>query len=222
MTQARSARSPQRRTRGLDGLSLRGLVGRARIRWEEWVALRQVRSLCASNAASVRVCWDLDNTLVDSGTLLHGGATLEDAVLEAEPAPNMLEFFEAVRKKLPEAEHVIVSARRRSLRHATNEWLRRHWRSTIGRDLLFSLPHATVKLWEHLARDAQLAIVDDLCYGHENERPSRHLELIEIATHTADVYLGCDEISQIAASATAVETWARETVTGIRRGGVAA
>ena len=148
---------------------------------------------------------------------------MKDAAVEAEPVPNMLDFFEALRKELPEAEHVIVSARRRSLRRATNRWLRLH--GGVARSIAICFvpyPQAKVRLWKHLARGAQLVIVDDLCYGHENEKPSRHLELIEIAAQTASVYVGYDQISQIVAGSSSVETLARETVKGLRAGGVAA
>src|SRR5438876_12015123 len=106
------------------------VLGRAKhlalTRWETWTAIKQARRLCESYPATVRICWDLDNTLVNSGVLIRVGKHLQDAVVEAQPVSNMLAFYEAMRIKLPEAEPFILSARMRSMRRDTLVWLGRY------------------------------------------------------------------------------------------------
>ena len=185
-------------------LTPRSLLGRTRVRWEVFAAGVQVRRLCRSSPP-VRVCWDLDNTVVDTGRLLREGARLEDAVVAAEPVPNMLSFFAALGERLPEAENVIVTARRRSMRRATHDWLRGHGIAAASTSVcLVPYAEAKIALWRRLAAGAQLVIVDDLSYGHEQGHPSSNRELIEIASATADVYVGRDEIAAIAEDAGSV------------------
>jgi hypothetical protein len=201
-------------------LDLRTPLGQARVRWEVWAAVRQVHGLCRSDA-NVRVCWDLDNTLVDSGALLRTGARLSDAIVEAKPVPNMLRFFDALRANLPTADHIVVTARRRSMRRATEAWLRRYGVAAETSALCF-VPYAEakVKLWEQLAGDARLVIVDDLGYGHEDERPSRHIGLVEVANRVARVYIGDEEIARIVASPTAIEPVVGATLRALGNGAV--
>ena len=73
-------------------------LGAIRLAWEALSAVRQARRFGRSHPASVRVCWDLDNTLVDSGRLVHAGTPLREAVIDAEPVPKMLEFYEALER----------------------------------------------------------------------------------------------------------------------------
>ena len=79
-------------------------------------AVLQARNFRGTGPNAVCVCWDLDNTLVASGALLRRGRTLEEAILEAYPVDNMLDFYAAMRMRLPEALHFILSARSASMR----------------------------------------------------------------------------------------------------------
>lgn len=162
--------------------------------------MSQARKLSRSRPTRVRICWDLDNTLVDSGSLLRSGSRLQEAVVDAEPVPNMLEFVRAIRIALPAAEHVIVSARRRAMRKATNAWVRRYGIGVDDRAICF-VPDAwaKIKVWEELARGASLLIVDDLSYGHEGASPIVYEELVVLARRTAAVYLGMSEIAEVVA-----------------------
>jgi hypothetical protein len=154
---------------------------------------------------AVLVCWDLDNTLVDSGTLLRLGRRLQEAIVEGEPVPNMLAFYAALGEALPGAGHVILSARTPAMRTYTVAWLSRHGLTPADGALWF-VPHAAAKarVWQTLAKAAPLVIVDDLTYDHEAEAPSVHHDLVETARRTAAVYIGVDEIARMAADPEAV------------------
>jgi hypothetical protein len=187
-----------------------------RAKWEVQAALRRARRLGSSHPADVRVCWDLDNTLVDSGALLRLGKSLEDAIREAGPVPHMLEFYDAVSELLPNAAHFILSSRTGSLRTPTLLWLARHG-LTPGKDTLCFVPYvdAKPKVWAQLARGASLVIVDDLSYDHESSQPSVHLDLVEVARRTATVYVGPEQIADVAADPAAVRsvaTWVAESL----------
>src|SRR5688572_30568704 len=84
--------SPRSKTRSAPalGLGMRRAVERASTSWEAAAAVVQARRLLRSHPAAIRVCWDLDNTLVDSGSLLREGRTLQEAIIDARPVPNML------------------------------------------------------------------------------------------------------------------------------------
>lgn len=191
---------------------------RPRSRWETWLAVRQARRVHGHGSAPVRVCWDLDNTLVGSGSLVRSGITLEKAIVEAEPVPNMLEFFAALRTNLPEAEQVVLSARPRSMRVATLAWLERY-SIALSPDAVLLAPSAAVKpaIWRQLARSAQLVIVDDLTYDHEAQRPSVYHDLVEAARRTATVYVGFDQIAEIAANPGVIEPIAAQTAEAVAR-----
>jgi hypothetical protein len=144
------------------------------------------------------------------------GRRLQDAVVEARPVPNMLALYEMMRTKLPDAEHFILSARMRSMRHDTFVWLRRHGLAPRDGAVCF-VPYAKAKpkVWRQLARDARLVIVDDLSYNHESQEPSVYHDLIDFAERTACVYIGLDEIAKVSANSQAVEevaSWAVETL----------
>ena len=188
-------------------------LGAIRLAWETLSAVRQARRFGRSHPASVRVCWDLDNTLVDSGRLIHAGTPLREAVIDAEPVPKMLEFYEALRAKLPDAQHFILSARMSSMRRDTLVWLQRHGLTPQDGAVCF-VPQAKakVKVWRQLARDGQLVIVDDLSYNHESDSPDVYHELVHIAQRTARVYIGLEQIGQIAADSIAVDAAACSTV----------
>ena len=153
---------------------------------ESWLAAKEVRRLESRSVAQARICWDLDNTLVGSGFLVRAGVPLQQAILDAEPMPNMLGFLAAMRRNLPEAEFVFLSARLRSMRASTLSWLERYG---LGRETgaVLLVPSAGVKpaIWRQMARRAQLVIVDDLSYGHEGERTSIYEDLVEVAQQTA-------------------------------------
>ena len=152
------------------------------------------------------MCWDLDNTLVDSGALIHGGMPLEQAVIEAEPITNMLEFYEVIRARLPDAHHFILSARTSSMRSDTLDWLGQYGLVPEDGAVCF-LPYANAKpkVWRQLARDARLVIVDDLSYNHESRQASIYHDLVQCAQRTAVVYVGLDEIALIASDSQAIE-----------------
>jgi hypothetical protein len=173
--------------------------------WEVRRALRQARRY-RSRPAPIRVCWDLDNTLVDSAKLLRAGDLLQDAIVRAEPVPNMLEFFDAVHTTLRHAGSFILTARMRAMRRDTQTWLLHHGLAQTDATLCF-VPYVEAKepIWELLARDSQLVIVDDLSLNHELEVPSRNHELIEVAQRLAAVYIGPDEIAAIAADPQAID-----------------
>jgi hypothetical protein len=180
--------------------------------------MRQAQGFRRARPADIWVCWDLDNTLVRSGALVHAGTPLRDAVVEAEPVPNMLDFFEAMRARLPDAEHFVVTARRSSMRNTTHGWLERHG-VTLPDGAVCLVPDAEAKrrIWQRLAEDAQLVIVDDLSYEHENDQPSIYEELVDCAKRTADVYIGFEEIAEIAASSEAVGAVASRVVDSLTR-----
>jgi hypothetical protein len=178
--------------------------------------VRQARRICRAHPASVRFCWDLDNTLVDSGTLIHAGSRLEQAAVDAGPVANMLEFYELVQRTLPDAEHVILSARRRSMRADTMAWLARHDVTTRTASVCF-VPYADAKpeVWRQLGRDARLVIVDDLSYDHESDRPQIYAQLVAAAERTACVYLGLDRIAELAAGSRPLEVEAARIVAAL-------
>jgi hypothetical protein len=152
------------------------------------------------------VCWDLDNTLVDSGSLIRAGAQLQAAIIDAQPVPHMLELYQAVRRKLPGASHFILTARPRSMRPQTLEWLGRH-RVPCGTASVCFLPDARAKprVWRRLARGARLVILDDLSYEHERPEVSVYEDLVDAARRIASVYVGLAEIRQIASNSEGVD-----------------
>jgi hypothetical protein len=143
---------------------------------------------------------------------------LEKAIVDAEPIPNMLGFFAAMRTNLPEAEHVFLTARVRSMRAPTLSWLERYG-LTFTTDAVWLVPSADVKpaIWRRMARNRQLVIVDDLSYNHEAERPSIYEDLVEVAKRTATVYIGSDQIADIAANPGAIEVIAAQTAEAVAR-----
>lgn len=185
---------------------------RARTWWEVRSAIRQARRH-SSQPAAIRICWDLDNTLVNSGALLRSGHSLRDAIVRAEPVPNMLEFFAALHSTLPDADHFILSARTRAMRRDTVNWLLRHGLAHSDTALCF-VPYVEAKrrVWEQLAGTSRLVIVDDLSFDHERDEPSRNHALIEMAQRLAVLYIGADEIATIAGDSRAIE----ETVARVR------
>lgn len=168
----------------------------------ERAAIRGARRYARACRADVIVCWDLDNTLVDSGTLLRQGMSLADSVVAAEPVPSMLGFFAAVSEALPGAEHVILSARPSALRSATMDWLSRHC-VQVTADRVWLVPNASAKpaVWRCLARRTSLVIVDDLSYGHEGDVRLLYDDLVEAASSLATVYVGLSDVVDIGASA---------------------
>jgi hypothetical protein len=186
---------------------LRGAKRSVVDRWETRAAVRQARIFRRSHQAKIRVCWDLDNTIVNSGALIRVGKRLQDAIVEAQPVPNMLSFYRAVQKELPNAEHVILSARTRSMRADTIAWLRHQGLAPKESAVCFvPCVQAKRKVWDQLARDGRLVIVDDLSYNHESDQPSVYEDLVEYAEQLAWVYVGLRHISEIAADPRAVET----------------
>jgi hypothetical protein len=148
-------------------------------------------------AAPAIVCWDLDNTLVGTGTLLSAGTRLEQAVAAAEPMPGMLAFVEAVRARLPGAAHVVLSVRTRAMRAETLTWLARH-RVGFAPEVVFFVPFAASKprIWRALARRGPLLVVDDLSHGHEGDvRP--YDDLVAQARAIGAAYVGLDDIAAI-------------------------
>src|SRR3954451_5335190 len=91
-------------------------------------AVREIRE----RPASLRICWDLDNTLVGSGRLLKDGLQLHEAIVDAKPVPNMLAFFDVMRRRFPDAEHIILSARPNAMRAETLAWLEEYGLALSG------------------------------------------------------------------------------------------
>jgi hypothetical protein len=137
---------------------------------------------------------------------------LQEAIVEAQPVPNMLALYDAMRAELPEAEHFILSARMPSMRRDTLEWLRRHGLTPTDGTVCF-VPYATEKprVWRQLARNSKLVIVDDLSYDHASEQPSVHDDLVALAEDMASVYIGLDQIAKIAADSGAIQGLAAGT-----------
>jgi hypothetical protein len=183
--------------------------------WDVRAAVRQARRL-RSRKAVIRICWDLDNTLVNSGELLRAGERLDDAIVEAEPVSNMLDLYKAMRAQLPNAEHFILSARMRGMRRDTMAWLSRHGLSPADAAVCF-VPYvqAKPKVWEELARDGRLVIIDDLSYNHETEQVGIYHDLVEIAERLAFVYIGVNEITEVATNPTAVGAVVSRTVESV-------
>ena len=131
--------------------------------------------------------------------------------------PNMLEFFAAIEARLPEARHVIVTARMGSMRSATSAWLARHGVAVPPAAVCF-VPSAVAKekIWETLAAGAPLLIVDDLTYGHESDEPVSHRELVETASRTARVYIGFEQIAEMSSSRPSVDAIVSRTVELLR------
>jgi SAM-dependent methyltransferase len=186
-------------------------------KWDVRATVRQARHL-RSGQGVIRICWDLDNTLVNSGALLRAGGKLEDAIVEAEPVPNMLDLFAAFRAELPNAEHFILSARMRGMRLETVAWLRRHGLSPADAAVWF-VPYVQAKpmVWAELARDARLVIVDDLSYNHEQEKVDVYHDLVDVAERIAYVHIGLGDIAEIARNPTAVVAVVSRTVESVSK-----
>jgi hypothetical protein len=199
----------------------RAAVRHAVAKWDVRAAVRQARNL-RSSPGVIRICWDLDNTLVNSGALLRAGGTLEDAIVQAEPVPNMLDLFAAIRTALPDAEHFILSARMRGVRRETLAWLSRHGLSLADAAICF-VPYAQAKpkVWEELAREARLVIVDDLSYNHEQEQVGVYRDLVDVAERIAYLYIGLTEIAEIARDPGAVAAVVTRTARSLAASSVA-
>jgi hypothetical protein len=163
--------------------------------------VRQASAFATAHRAPVRICWDLDNTLVDSGRLLHAGAKLHDAVRVAEPLQGMLEFHRAVSDTLPTADHFVLSARSAAMRSDTVAWLRCH-RFDVPVTAICLVPTHDAKpaVWRRLARGARLLVVDDLTVDHESDSPRLHEGLAKRAAQIADSYVGAEMIEEIVAN----------------------
>lgn len=193
-------------------------VHSARARWAADAAVRHARRLRRKRPDCVLVCWDLDNTLVDSGGLLRLGTRLEQAIVDGKPVPNMLAFYAAIGDGLPDADHVILSARTPAMRTDTLTWLANNG-LTPAHGVVWFVPKAADKprVWRTLAKAAPLVIVDDLTYDHEAETPRVYQDLVETARRTAAVYIGADEIAKIARDPDAISGIVAEAVAAVRR-----
>jgi hypothetical protein len=175
-------------------------------------ALRQARAASRRRPVGhLRFCWDLDNTLVNSGVLIRMGQPLQEAVIQAEPVPNMVDFYRVVVARFPEASHFILSARTAAMRSDTLAWLERYRIATEDTVCFVPTAEAKTRVWQQLAQNADLVIIDDLSFNHERDEPTRNDDLIEMAQRVAVVYIGADEIATIAADSQAIE----ETVSRI-------
>jgi hypothetical protein len=165
---------------------------RVRHRPDRRAAVAQARAFAERHPVPVRVCWDLDNTLVDSGSLLRDGMPLHEAIVAARPLPGMLELHTALCSELPDAAHFALSVRGRAMLGDTHAWLQRHDLG-FGRDdvSLVRSPYDKPPVWRELRRGAALVVVDDLSHGHEAEvRPYRSLARRAAAIADAHVDLG--------------------------------
>ncbi len=169
-----------------------------RDRWRAKRGLKRARRVQRIHPSSVRICWDLDNTLVGSGTLLFAGRELHEAVVEAAPLPNMLAFVESMGRSLPNAAHFVLSARPASMRTDTMAWLGKYGLPfTKDEVCLVPDPESKRRIWAQLASTGGLVIVDDLAYGHELDELQQYTGLIAFARQIADVYVGADDIRRI-------------------------
>lgn len=184
----------------------RAAIQVARFKRDVFAAVRQARRV-RSDEATLRVCWDLDNTLVNSGELLRAGRRLDDAIVEAEPVSNMLELYKAMHVGLPRAKHFILSARVAGMRPDTLAWLERYGLDHAESAICF-VPSVQAKrsVWEELARGGALIIVDDLSYNHEADPVSIYEDLVDAARRLALVYVGLDEIAAIGRAPAVVDT----------------
>jgi hypothetical protein len=196
-------------------VTARGIANFARSWPQERAAVRQAQEFCRRQPAEIRICWDLDNTLVDSGTLMGQGRRLDQAIVEAYPVANMLGFYEAMRARLPGAENFILSARAISMRDGTFEWVKRHRLQSAAAVCLVPRVTAKPRIWRRLAADAQLVIVDDLSFNHEQQTVSLYHQLISQAQTIAAVYIGLDEIAGIATDPAAIAPLVERTVQAV-------
>jgi hypothetical protein len=180
-------------------------------------AVGEAREFAKRRRGALRICWDLDNTLVDSGLLLRAGRTLDEAIVEARPVPNMASFFRLLEETLPEAEQFVLTARPPRMRGATQAWLRQHIGDVDWDLCLVPGPRAKPRVWKHLAKGAQLVIIDDLSYGHEGEAPTVYSDLADSARAVATVYVGQPEIKRIAANEAAVAETAAAVAATLER-----
>lgn len=168
--------------------------------------------------APVVVCWDVDNTLVDSGTLIRDGRSVRRAWVDAVPVPGMLAFASALRAQLGDAAHVVLSVRPGCLRTETLAWLERERFELSAGDLwLVASPEDKPAVWRALARNAVLVVVDDLTYGHERVQPLAYTSLAVEARQTAAVYVGADEIARVRSNPDEAERLAREVTDRLDR-----
>jgi hypothetical protein len=196
----------------------RRLARRLRASWVSRRAARWAAREVRERPASIRICWDLDNTLVGSGLLLKRGLRLPEAVVDAKPVPNMLAFFGAMRQRVPDAQHFILSARPSAMRADTLAWLEEHGLALSGGAIcLVPSADAKCRVWQQLARDCQLVIVDDLSYGHEEDEAFVYDELAAFARRTASVYIGLDDIARIESDPSAVQSVAERAAEALTR-----
>ena len=167
--------------------------------------------------APVVVCWDLDNTLVDSGALIRAGRPATSAWVEAEPVAGMLELAASLRTALPEAAHVVLSVRPHSVRGETLAWLERNEFAVSAQTVWFvSSPDDKPRVWRTLARNGLLVIVDDLAGGHERAVPEPYEHLVTDASEIAHVYVGLDMIRRVQTSSAGATELAAEIATAVR------
>jgi hypothetical protein len=139
-------------------------------------------------------------------------------VVDAKPVPNMLAFFDAMRRRVPDAQHFILSARPSAMWADTLAWLEEHGLALSGGAICL-VPNADAKrrVWQQLARDCQLVIVDDLSYGHERDEAVVYDELAAFARRTASVYIGLDDIARIESDPSAVQSVAERAAEALTR-----
>ncbi|HEX8207821.1 MAG TPA: hypothetical protein VF587_17275 [Solirubrobacteraceae bacterium] len=162
-------------------------------------AVRAAAAVAAACPGEVRVCWDLDNTLVDSGRLLREGVPLDEAVRSADPVAGMLDFQRALAAALPGAGHFVLSVRARGMRDDTLAWIARHGLELAPDAVaLVRSPADKPAVWRALARGGKLVVVDDLSHGHEGSAITPYGRLAEQARRIADAYVDLAAIGAIA------------------------
>jgi hypothetical protein len=162
-------------------------------------AIRQARDFDAAHRGAVRVCWDLDNTLVDSGALLRRGMPLHEAAVAAEPIAGILALRDALRAELPGAAHFVLSVRPATMRDDTLAWLARHVADVPESAVaLVSSPYDKPPVWRRLGRGGRLIVVDDLSSGHETGEIVAYRHLPEQAARIADAYVDLETIDGLA------------------------
>jgi hypothetical protein len=128
----------------------------------------------------------------------------------------MVDFYRAVRARVPEASHFILSARAAAMRSDTVAWLERYRIATEDTVCFVPTAKAKTRIWRRLARNADLVIIDDLSFNHELDEPTRHHDLIEVARRLAVLYIGADEIATIVSDSRAIEQTVAKIVTGLQ------
>lgn len=138
---------------------------------------------------------DLDNTLIDTGSLLAKGLSLDEAAKIAQDLPEVVDALSNVRATRPEINVVFLSARPYHLEEITSAWISS--RGILrGKDRLFLVPRAKDKIpyWKEIRKKGTLVILDDLTKGQETGKPVPYDDVVLEAKSVADLYCGYEDL----------------------------